>query len=57
MTLCVLCRRATLQQFPESILAKLVSDDWLDGTTRDDQGNIFLDMDPCIFDAILQFFR
>jgi chaperone required for assembly of F1-ATPase len=50
-------RRSTLQQFPESLLAKLVSDEWQDAQQRDADGRVFLDMDPCVFDALLQFLR
>jgi hypothetical protein len=50
-------RRSTLQLFPDSLLAKMVSDDWQEGQQRDAQGQLFLDMDPCVFDALLQFLR
>lgn len=48
--------RSTLTQYEGSMLATMVSDRWTEGCTQDD-GSLFLDMDPDLFKEILTALR
>lgn len=48
--------RSTLDQFPDSVLATMVSSRWSEGA-RQECGALFFDMDPVAFDEILKYLR
>lgn len=50
-------KRSTLCLAEGSVIAALFSGNWDDGQHRDSQGRPFLDVDPYIFDKIVNFLR
>lgn len=48
--------RSTFNQFPQSVLATMVSSRWSDGARQED-GALFFDMDPSAFGEIMKYLR
>ncbi|KAG2435939.1 hypothetical protein HXX76_007134 [Chlamydomonas incerta] len=49
--------RRTLTLLPDSLLATMFSGDWDDHLARDPSGAVFLDYDPALFGALLNWLR